>query len=125
MRLARINFVMPKTREFLLALYDGEANYLSYTYPPENPYSFLDTICMMYDNSIDFPASPQTALDMLGLSSDGCCEVNCACNSSKGRNKCSLSVSSRCGMSSLARLHDELTRILSSRQEIEKYSKRS
>ena len=134
-RLAHLRLVLPKTREFLLALYGGESEYAGWTVPRENPYSLLETVCMMYDHSFEFPYSAVKALEILrdtpgsvctmyGKCSSTC-SVSCLCGRKERKNSsANAGLINRCGMDPRAQLHDELTRIVNSRTEIEKYTQR-
>ena len=126
-RLAQLRLVLPKTREFLLTLYGGESAYADWTVSSDNPYSLLETVCMMYDHSFEFPYSAVKALELLHESPGSACTVYGKCSST-----CSVSClcgrkdrrANKCGMDPRAQLHDELTKIISSKVEIEKYARR-
>lgn len=127
MRLSRLNLILPKTREFLVMLYGSESNYASYNIPWQNPYWLLEDVCMMYDYSFVFEYSAVKGLEMLKRAPGSVCTLSGRCSSTCAPScLCQLKVINTngkkpCGMDPRAQLHDVLMKILSSREEIDKY----
>ncbi len=61
------NSLLPRTKHFLLRIYESYDNFVNATDPLSNKRRLLEEVCMLYDSSLQLPMSATVGLKLLGL----------------------------------------------------------